>query len=303
MERIWANLNELTQFAVVIISLIAVGFHVRWTRRNTTLGPTFLTTLGIFFCFTGIAWGLLNFDPGDIRSSIPHLLEGIRTSFWASVVGIFWALTLKARVALMGDAALPGTGGERGATVGDLADHLARLSQGMQESNERLERLNVSFERYNDKIVAANAQALTAALQTVVQEFNTQVQTTTGLPMIEQSITEMTRQIQQVVTANHATLGTILSASAESMQSYNQQLTRLLSDTIETANRDLGSHLRRAAEDAGKHVVALDRALEEELTRSIESLGRQLTALSQKFVQDYTPLTVSLQRLVHGARA
>ena len=43
-----------------------------------------------------------------------------------------------------------------------------------------------------------------------------------------------------------------------------------LSKTIETANRDLRSHLRRAAEDAGQPVVALDRALEEELTRSIE---------------------------------
>ncbi|HEY2398840.1 MAG TPA: hypothetical protein VGI23_00730 [Steroidobacteraceae bacterium] len=47
-----------------------------------------------------------------------------------------------------------------------------------------------------------------------------------------------------------------------------------LSKTIETANRDPKSRLRGAAEDAGKRVVALDRALEDELTRSIESLPR-----------------------------
>ena len=121
--------------------------------------------------------------------------------------------------------------------------------------------------------------------------------------MIEQSIIEMTRQIQQGVAAIQATLSTILAASAESMQSYHQQLTSLLSQTIETAKRDLGSHLCRAAEDAGKHVVALDRALEDELTRSIESPGRRLTALSRRFVQDYTPSTASLRPLVHGARA
>ena len=131
--------------------------------------------------------------------------------------------------------------------------------------------LRVSFERYTDKITPANIRALTEALQTVIQEFNTRVQTTAGRSMIEQSITEMTRQIQQGVAANQAAPGSILSSSAGSMQSYHQQLTSLLSKTIETANRDLGSHLRRAAEDAGKHVVALDRALEEELTRSIES--------------------------------
>ena len=290
--RIWASLNELTQFAIILISLIAVGFHFRWTRRNTAMGPTFLTTLGIFFCFTGIAWGLLDFDPADIRAGIPHLLEGIRTSFWASVSGIFWALTIKGRVALLGDAALPAGGAQRGATVGDLAEHLVTLQQSVQESNKHLVQLSVSFERHADKMVAANTQALTEALQTVIREFNNQVKTTAGLPLIEQSITELTRQIQRGVQANQ-----------ESMQSQHQQLTSLLSKTIETANRDLTSHLRRAAEDAGKHVVALDRALEEELTRSIESLGRQLTALSQKFVQDYTPLTVSLQRLLHGVRA
>ena len=63
------------------------------------------------------------------------------------------------------------------------------------------------------------------------------------------------------------------------MQSYNQQLTSLLSKTIETANRDLGSHCAEAAEDAGEQVVALGRALEEELTRSIESHGRPPTAI------------------------
>ena len=115
MDHIWTNLNGLTQSAIIVITLIAIVFHVRWTRRNTALGPTFLTTLGIFFCFIGIAWGLLNFDPADIRAGIPHLLEGIRTSFWASVTGIFWALTIKGRVALMGDGALAATGAQRGA--------------------------------------------------------------------------------------------------------------------------------------------------------------------------------------------
>ena len=72
--------------------------------------------------------------------------------------------------------------------------------------------------------------------------------------------------------------------------------------SLETANKDLNSHLRQASEDAKKQIVLLDKALEEELTKSIETLGRQLAALSQKFVQDYTPLTDRLQQLVRASR-
>ena len=69
---------------------------------------------------------------------------------------------------------------------------------------------NVLFERYTDKIGTANSQALTEALQTVMQGCGTEVQTTAGL------------------SSNH------------------QQLIRLLSKTIETANCDCGSRLRRS---------------------------------------------------------
>src|ERR1700734_1074224 len=66
MERIWEGLNGFTQFSAVLISSIALLFHIKWSRRATSLGPTILTTLGIFFCFAGIAWGLLDFDPHSV---------------------------------------------------------------------------------------------------------------------------------------------------------------------------------------------------------------------------------------------
>jgi len=90
----------------------------------------------------------------------------------------------------------------------------------------------------------------------------------------------MTQQIEAGVRANH------------------EQLTA----TFQAASASLDAHLRQATEDSKQHVALLDKALEEELRRAIESLGRQLTALSQKFVQDYTPLTVQLQRVLQSTQ-
>jgi len=191
MGRIWEGLNGFTQFSTVLISAVALLFHIRWSRRTTALGPTILTTLGIFFCFAGIAWGLLDFDPNDVRSSVPHLLGGIRTAFWSSVVGIFWALTLKIRVALFGDATVPASGAQEGSTVDDLARLLVQLTRSIAggddysllsqakllraDSNDRIDRLTEAFDRYAENIAETNSKALVSALVEVVRDFNVKI--------------------------------------------------------------------------------------------------------------------------------
>jgi DNA anti-recombination protein RmuC len=371
MDRIWANLSPLTELAIVLITLAGVGFHLRWSKRSATLGPTLLTTLGIFFCFVGIAWGLLDFDTADVRSSVPHLLLGIRTSFWASVAGIGFALTLKARQVIFGDPRPRGTSPQAGgATIDDL---VAQLQLGRRDSNERLDALTASFDAYARKVAESNSKALIHALQEVIRDFNAKIneqfgdnfrqlnlavgklvewqsghqdhlesliqqetatrknmteaalryselidksgvfvtvagslgkiltgletqrkqlegslggfaslvdKAATGLPQIEQRIVAMTDQIEAGVRANQTQLTT----------------------AFQSANASLNAHLRQATEDSKQHIAILDKALEEELRRAIESLGRQLTALSQKFVQDYTPLTAQLQRVLQTAQ-
>jgi hypothetical protein len=186
MVNIFGSLGVFTQAAIVCISLIGIALHVRWTRKSASLGPTLLTTLGIFFCFSGIAWGLLDFDPGDVKGSVPHLLRGIRTSFWASVFGIGWALTIKMRVLLLGSPPLANT--TSGATVDDLAEQLSRLNRSVAgaddstllgqlkllrtDANERLDRMNQSSERYAERMAEVNAKALIEALTVVIRDFN-----------------------------------------------------------------------------------------------------------------------------------
>ena len=57
--------------------------------------PTLLTTLGIFGTFFGIVMGLWNFNQNNIEASIPPLLEGLKTAFITSLVGIFLSIIYK----------------------------------------------------------------------------------------------------------------------------------------------------------------------------------------------------------------
>jgi chromosome segregation ATPase len=404
------QLGAHTLVAVTIIAALAAGLHLRWNRRNVMVGPTLLTTTGIFFCFLGIALGLADFNTKDIEGSVPPLLDGIKTSFWASVAGIFAALTIKVRALLIGEPALKGDA-STGATVDDLHASLVRLNRviageedstllnqiklGRSDSNDRLDRLRSSIDNYAKTVAEANSKALIEALSEIIRDFNTKlneqfgenfkqlnaaveklvvwqaqykdqmislieqetatrktmteaslryadlvskagIYTTTaesldriltemgtqserlnsalrslselvvkasdGLPNIERQIVEMTRQIASGVQSNQETLGAVIKASVQTMQTQSQEVTKSLKESMSLAQTELNNHLRQASDESAKHIEQLDKALSEELTKSLNALGSQLATLSNKFAQDYTPITEGLRRALEAVR-
>ena len=96
-----------------VIALLGIYFQVRYSARAVTQGPALLTMLGIAGTFFGIAVGLYTFNANNIQGSIPGLIDGIRTSVWASFTGIFFAILLKLRYALAR---------EENAVTGDKSD-------------------------------------------------------------------------------------------------------------------------------------------------------------------------------------
>ena len=393
--------------AFLAITTAAIYFHWKWDRQTIALAPALLTTIGIFFCFFGIALGLLTFDANDIKGSVPQLLNGIRTAFWASVLGIGAALTVKVRRAIYG---LPAVTDEKtdGANLGDLAEQLAKLNRSISgdddstlisqiklarsDSNEKLNRLQQSFDNFVKLMAEANSKALIEALSNIISDFNTQLKEQFGenfknlnaaveklvvwqqeykvqlsdlitqetatresmkvsaeqfstlvkssesfsrtaadlanllvkletqkdqllsllkmlsdlvrdasdkVPRLEPALLKLVDQILTGVTESQTRITSALEQAAKTTKENDQMFRQLLTDSLAAANKDLNSHIKQLSEETKKNVVLLDAALEKELTKSIETLGKQLTALSQKFVQDYTPLTEQLRRLTN----
>ena len=56
-----------------------------------------LPILGVIGTFLGICLGLANFDSTKIESSVPQLLQGLKTAFWTSFIGTSWAVFLNIR--------------------------------------------------------------------------------------------------------------------------------------------------------------------------------------------------------------
>ncbi len=183
-----SDLPQLTQGAIVFIALLFVYFLFANASRTASYAPTILTTCGILATFVGIALGLKDFDPEKVATSLPELLNGLKTAFWASVFGVGGALLLKFRyliIDLGGRSEHPAgpvsaedivlrLAAIEDAIVGEKPVSLAsQLKLARQDSNERLDALKDAQIEALGRISDMGTRALVEALQETVRDFNT----------------------------------------------------------------------------------------------------------------------------------
>lgn len=191
--QLFFNLPRDTQIFVALIGVLTLYYHLAFNSRAINNGPTILTTVGIFATFYAIAHGLSAFDSSKVQQSVPSLLAALKTAFWASVMGVGGALTLKLRDQAFGhfrDSRSEEKSPED-VTVADLAAHLKGIHLALADKNEGslLSQLKLSRQDSNDRLDALRAaqtealammsemgsRALVEALRDVIKDFNTRL--------------------------------------------------------------------------------------------------------------------------------
>jgi hypothetical protein len=183
-----SDLPQLTQGAIVCIALLFVYFLFGNAAKTAAYAPTILTTCGIFATFVGIALGLKDFNPEQVATSLPELLNGLKTAFWASVFGVGGALLLKFRYLIIdlgsraGHPAGPVSVEDivlrlaaiEDAIVGEKPVSLvSQLKLARQDSNERLDALKDAQIAALHRLSELGTRALVEALQKTIRDFNT----------------------------------------------------------------------------------------------------------------------------------
>jgi hypothetical protein len=249
--------------------------------------PSIFTTAGIFFTFLGIAEGLYEFNPQNIDASIPALLDGLKTAFIASVVGVGAALSIKIRYAVLGVKRSDQARLE-GASVDDLYSQLLGIQQSLvgsddstlisqlklnrQDTNDRLEALSRSQTAFMQKLAENNSKALIIALQEVIRDFNTKITDQFG---------DNFKQLNQAV-------GAMLEWQAhyrEQVQEMIDQQSRA-AQNMEAATSSYHSLVRKAEtfSAVANSLSELLRGLENQrtqITTSLELLGNLLERTSE----------------------
>ena len=81
----------------VILGFAVYFIYLRDKRPEHIVksAPSLLVTIGITFTFLGICLAFLNFNPKNIESELPNLIEHIKFAFWGSFFGVLGAVIVK----------------------------------------------------------------------------------------------------------------------------------------------------------------------------------------------------------------
>jgi chromosome segregation ATPase len=92
-----ASLFTMVVCVAIFIAFLFALWALYKKRANDFVlyAPALLTSLGIFGTFAGIVIGLMAFDARDIDGSIEGLLNGLKTAFFTSLVGIILSILFK----------------------------------------------------------------------------------------------------------------------------------------------------------------------------------------------------------------
>lgn len=189
----------------------------------------------------------------------------------------------------------------------ELADNQQTIGRSMQDASTAFENMVSHAESFN---------GISESLGSMLQGLNTQrdvldkhlsglarlvSEAGQGLPQLEERITYLTTGLGEALEQYNSRMESMLSATTSSMDETTKQLTHTLQTSYSEAFSQLDNKIIQTLTQTDKQIAKLDAALEQELNKSLKTMGEQLAALSEKFVQDYSPLTEKLQNLVQLA--
>lgn len=141
---------------ITTITLLAV-YAYKYTKRSPEnrneewfdFLPNMFPTLGLLGTFSGIALGLWKFDVDNIESSIPNLIDGLKTAFIVSIFGVICLLIFTRRVALIRRRENEGKFSEETTAIKELTNVMLEFRKDLNDNF-------VYIDENNNKVTPAN---------------------------------------------------------------------------------------------------------------------------------------------------
>ncbi|WP_308363742.1 MULTISPECIES: MotA/TolQ/ExbB proton channel family protein [unclassified Microbulbifer] len=293
-------------FILLMLSIFSLAMLLRFSGRGRDFvdqGPGFLTSLGILGTFVGIIIGLYEFSLEDIDRSIAELMEGLKTAFITSVVGLALSLLLRVFSRML---RLPSDPVQETATIDDLNRNLLVLRDSLDNFAQRSA---VELVGQLEQVVAQFNQGLQAQFGNNLQSFCAQLselEPALGAAAAEyrehaarvESWSQRCDESQRQLIDQQAVLAQVYDKIAELPHMYRgldellerqgqqaAQLNQLLDAQHESVRQlaELAPQLPPVIEQLSQGVAAAQQRVDENLSAISAQLESQGDALAERF--------------------
>lgn len=201
--------NMLTGIFITLTIAGAISFII--LKQPTNFVANYASTMGVLGTFVGIFAGLSDFDVADIQSSIPMLLEGLKTAFVTSIVGMIVSMLVKTfyryekkkeiTPIVVEDASSKRLLNEICVISRDIRRQndsmLELLAKGVNEINETqcncTRDIEMKIEKFGQIVAEQSSKDLIGAIQKVMEDFNAKINDQLG-----QSFKELTESCKEL---------------------------------------------------------------------------------------------------------
>lgn len=204
--------------------------------------------------------------------------------------------------------------------MNELTDAFLLALEGIEKSQDALEKIansSSAIVERSDSIVscAENLERILPTLNGQLEAFSDlRKQAHEAFPLIEERLDELTKGFSSTVEAAIANSIKSMKTQREAFQEQSKQLKNVVdgidgfTTRIDKVTQNVSAIFadwqagmdvqKNISEDLIQRLVFMQSTLEQELTESVKTLAGKLAALSEKFVEDYTPLTERLREVV-----
>ena len=180
-----------------------------------------------------------------------------------------------------------------------LTVHVDQLQATVQNTSEQFNQITTTFSASVEKAINQSNTSLgeqREALANQLQHLQTAINTV--LESVDRQLNEASAGFSASVDASVSESQASVNQQREALTNLTRGLRGQLENVVTTTNKELDATLRRSTQHIIDQVEKLDEELGKELRTALTMLGSQLTSLSEKFVEDYEPLTERLREIV-----
>ncbi|RMH39899.1 MAG: hypothetical protein D6694_10685, partial [Gammaproteobacteria bacterium] len=259
--------------------------RINWANQLTSA----YTVLGVLGTFLGIFFGLLKFDVSDITASIPGLLEGMKTAFATSIVGIslslimgvvvrWWLNKIESKEISPMDvqnqllAEIKNGLEQQAAVLAQMisihqqqGDHLAKMLSAQEAQAKDVAQLRQKFLQEENKDIASVRDAIGGVLEklSVLQEQMGDVKRSASETTVQTTESkQILKKLEEVASSKLTQIDEKLDGQRVLVQETNNELRALKQGQLDYAEK-LDAHVSSLIETMGKNSELLERKFDE----------------------------------------